>query len=230
MSETTGEGRTGGFYDALTAEERAALGGFGTRRRFRRGTTLFNEGDSSDWIAIVLEGLVKVSCFTDDGREILLAVRGDNELIGELSAIDHKPRSAGATALEDVSALVVTAEAFRAFLEAHPRAAIVLLEMVGKRLREADTKRIQFGASDTAGRVAARLVELAEAFGERTGEGAIVISLSLSQEDLAGWTGASREAVSKALRTFRSRGWIETHRRAITILDLEALRRRADRA
>ena len=80
---------------------------------------------------------------------------------------------------------------------------------------------------DATARVAARLVELAESHGEAV-PGAVRIELALSQEDLAGWVGASREAVSRALRLFRERGWIATRRRGITVLDLDALRGRAN--
>ena len=74
--------------------------------------------------------------------------------------------------------------------------------------------------------MAARLVELAERYGEPAARG-LRIGLPLSQEELAGWTGSSREAVSKALQTLRNVGWVVTERRRITVLDLEALRRRS---
>jgi CRP/FNR family cyclic AMP-dependent transcriptional regulator len=71
--------------------------------------------------------------------------------------------------------------------------------------------------------VARRLVELADRFGV-PGAGGVEVALKLSQQDLAGWTGASREATSKALTTLRSLGWVETRRRRLVIADLEALR------
>ncbi len=187
---------------------------------------MFNEGDRSDHVALITSGRVKVFSPTDDGREIVLAIREQGDLLGDFSAIDAEPRSATATALEDVDAVIVTADEFRRFLESHPRVAIRMLETLTQRLRDSDRKRVEFAAFDSVGRVARRLVELADRFGEEAEHG-IRIALSLSQEELAGWTGASREAVSKALQTLRSRGWIETRRRGITILDVDALRRRA---
>ena len=215
-----------GFASLLSAQELADLRTRGKPRRFRRGAALFSEGDRSDHVALILGGRVKVFSPTDDGREIVLAIREQGDLLGDLSAIDGQPRSATATALEEVDAVVVTAEEFRRFLERHPRVAIRMLETLTERLRDADRKRVEFTAFDSVGRVARRLVELADRFGERD-ESGVRIALSLSQEELAGWTGASREAVSKALQTLRSRGWIETRRRGITILDLDALTRRA---
>ncbi len=109
---------------------------------------------------------------------------------------------------------------------AHPDVALLFLQMLSRRLRDADRKRVEYGAHDTVGRVRARLVELAERYGEPVDRG-IQIGLPLSQEEFAGWTGASREAVGKALQTLREVGWVTTERRRITVLDLEALRRRS---
>jgi CRP-like cAMP-binding protein len=83
---------------------------------------------------------------------------------------------------------------------------------------------VEFTGSNTLGRVAMRLLELCDRYGEQA-DGEIRIALPISQEELAGWTGASREAVTKALRTLRDLGWIETGRRSISVRDSEALRR-----
>jgi CRP-like cAMP-binding protein len=95
-----------------------------------------------------------------------------------------------------------------------------------RKLRDADRKRVEFGAYDTPGRVARRLLELVDRYGENEGDN-VRISLSLTQDELAGWTGSSREAVSKALREFRDRGWVTTGRRSIIVLDVDALRARS---
>ena len=215
-----------GFLGALSAPERDALQERASRRRHTRGAVLFHEQDESDRVVVVLSGRVKVSTVTDDGREVVLAFRGPGDLIGELSSIDRRPRSATVSAVEPVEALTLAASEFRAFLHAHPRVALLLLEMLTRRLRDADRKRVEFAAHDTVGRVSARLVELAEAHGRPVG-GGVEITLPLSQEELAGWTGASREAVGKALQLMRGLGWVATQRRRITVLDLEALRARS---
>jgi len=207
-------------------EDVDALAALGRPKRYRRGAVLFNEGEEAAHVIVVRAGRVKVSSYTEDGKEIVLAVREPGELLGELSAIDGQTRSASATAMEPVEAIMVSTAEFRAFLEERPRVAFALLEMTSAKLRDADRKRIEFGAYDTTGRVARRLVEMAERFGETAGDG-VRITLPLSQQELAGWTGASREAVSKSLHQLRARGFISTARRGITVLDLDRLRRRA---
>lgn len=215
----------GTFASKLTEAELGDLRTRGRRRRFPRAASLFIEGDRSDHVFLVTEGRIKISSITEDGREVVLAIREPGDLLGELSALDGHPRSANAAALDETVGFVVTADAFRSFLEDHPRLALLMLEMMSLRLRDADRKRIEFGAQDTTGRVARRLVELARRFGEESAAGTR-IALPLTQQELAAWIGSSREAVSKSLQTLRQRGWIETHRRAITVVDIDALAER----
>jgi CRP/FNR family transcriptional regulator, cyclic AMP receptor protein len=197
----------------------------GRRATFEPGERLMHEGEPGDSVALILTGRVKVGHTGGSGREMVLDLRGAGELVGELSALDRAPRSGSVTAIEPVEALMLPASAFRTLMD-RAELARELLEMLSRRFRDADRKRIEFGASDTVGRAAARIVELAERYGERSGE-AVVISLPVSQEELAGWTASSRAALASALRTLRELGWIETHRRRITVRDMDALRARA---
>ncbi len=211
------------FWSALPPPDQAALLAAGASRRFARGRPLLHQGQAPDTVLLLRSGQVKVFTTTSAGREVVLAVRGAGELLGELAALDGRPRSASVIALEDVDALVLTPGAFLAFLASHPAAAMALLGMLSRRLRDADVKRTGFTALTTLGRVAERLLELAERFGTEE-DGSIRIDLRLSQEELAGWTGASLESVGRALATMRSLHWIETRRREIRVLDVEALR------
>jgi CRP-like cAMP-binding protein len=214
------------FLDELTAAERAALESAGRPRRVAAGGYLISEGGASDAVFIVLAGHVKVFSVTERGGEVVLGVRGPGALLGELAAIDDEPRGASVSALEPVEFLTLPAEAFRAFLHDHPRLMFMLMRTLTSRLRDADRKRVEFGAYDAVSRVARRLVELAERFGEPVADG-VRIALPFTQDELAGWVGASREAVVKALRLLRARGHIQTQRRSVVVRDLAALRRRA---
>ncbi|HWN36148.1 MAG TPA: Crp/Fnr family transcriptional regulator [Pseudonocardia sp.] len=217
----------GEFLDLLTEPERAELFHRGRPRRWATDSVVFGEGDRSDWVLVLRSGRVKVSSFTARGAEVLLAVRGPGALLGELAAIDGRPRSATVTALDAVTGVVVPFVEFGGYLQANGRLSYLLMRLLAERLRDADRKRIEFGAHDTVGRVAARLVELAERFGQPT-EAGVRVAVSLSQDELAGWTGASREAVSKALGLLRTYGWVSTGRRQIVVHDLAALRALTD--
>ncbi len=213
------------FLALLTEPEREALMSLGVRRSFPARSILMFKDEAADRVMLLLSGRVKVAQIGDDGREAMLSIRDPGDVLGELAFIDGQPRAATITALEHVDALVLPDRAFRSHLETTPRVAVALLEVVARRLREASAQRTQFAALDTLGRLAARLVELAERYGERTGEGVLVIS-PLTQEELAAWTGASRAGVAQALQTLRELRWIETDRRRIVVRDLDALRAR----
>ena len=217
------------FLDCLEQTEYDQLRAVGRRRDLARGEAIFREGETADSVVIVLEGHVKVIATAIEGREIVLGVRGPGELLGDLSAIDGGPRSATVSALDAAGVLIIPRAEFRAFLDRHPRAAVPMLELLARRLREASAREVEFGSPDTLGRVAARLVELVDAYGEETG-GVVDVALPLTQQELADWTSLSREAVVKALQAFRELGWIETARRRIIVRDLGALRDRAARA
>jgi CRP/FNR family cyclic AMP-dependent transcriptional regulator len=211
-----------GFWD-VGAEAAGLLRARATPRSYARGQALMHVGQVPREVLVLLSGRVKVSATTPAGRTVLLAFRGPGDLVGELSALDDEPRSASIVALDPVDALVVPAEHFRAFLHERPDAAVALLRELSTRLRDADAKRVQLAAYTTVGRVAFCLLELCERFG-RDDDGAVDILLPLSQDELASWAGASLESVGRALQTMRKVGWIETSRRAIRVLDTDALR------
>jgi CRP/FNR family transcriptional regulator, cyclic AMP receptor protein len=213
------------FLTSLDDGQSAALHRRGMNREFARGSALFHERGAPDRVYVVRRGFVKLSRLSEDGREVILAIRGPGDLLGELSAIDGSPRSATAVALDPVSALVLPASDFLSFLEEEPRVGMVVLRTLSHRLREADIGRVELSVQDTVARVAARIGELAERFGNET-DGGVEIDLPMSQEELAGWTGCSRDSVVKALQTMRSLGWIETARRRITVLEPGKLRGR----
>jgi CRP-like cAMP-binding protein len=214
------------FWGLLKPSETEDFLALARPRSWARGAVIFRESDESDSVLVLVSGRVKAYSSTGGGTEVLLAVRGPGALVGELAAIDQRPRSATVEALEPVTALMLPLGAFQEYLRAHGRIALLLAQTLADRLRDADRKRIEFGAHDTLGRVAARLVELADRFGQPTEEG-VRIALPLSQDELAGWIGASREAVSKALQTLRADGTIRTSRLTVVVHDLPALRARA---
>ena len=215
------------FLTALSPEDAAALREHAGVRSFRKGQALMYENQVPNEVLLLLRGRVKVGMTTEQGREIVLAFRGPGELVGELSAIDERPRAASVVSLEPVEALAIAHTDFLATLAGHPGLALALLRQLAVRLRDADKKRAGIATSGTLERVAERLVELMDRFGEDDG-GAVRVALPITQDELAGWAGASLESAGRALHTMRSLGWIETGRREIRVVDQQALRHAAD--
>jgi len=196
----------------------------GTPRRFAAGAFLIREGQTLSSILLVKSGRVKITTLSTEGREAVLSISGPGEVLGELSALDEQPPSATVVAMEPVETIAVSVGAFRTFLTEHPAAMLAVLRTITGRLREGDRKRMEFAVTDTLGRVCSRLVELAHHHGVPHGDH-VRITLPLSQEELAAWTGSSREAVAKSLRTLRERGYIETHRRSVTVINIGGLQK-----
>lgn len=216
--------REGAGPPTPSAEQTSQLRSRGVTRRYARGAVLCRERQASDAVFLVQAGRVKVSYLAPEGREVVLALRGPGDVIGELGVLDGGPRSATVTALDDVEAVVVPAARYRDLVASDPELSFRLLRLVIDRLRDADRMLVEHGAYDASRRVAIRLLELAERFGERRADH---LTVRLSQDDLAAWSGASREAVNKALRSLREDGVVSTGRGTITILDPDRLARLA---
>ena len=156
------------FWSALTPDAAQALTARGTARTFARGRALFHEGQLPDQVMLLRAGRVKVAVATAAGREVVLAFRGPGELVGEQSAIDGEPRSASIVAVEEVEALVLTHHGVpRVPDRATPPAALALLRILSRRLREADEKRIEFSTFTTMRRGMAGPAELLETGADR---------------------------------------------------------------
>jgi CRP/FNR family transcriptional regulator, cyclic AMP receptor protein len=211
------------FASRLSDDERAALRSRAVARRFARGATILHQGEVPGRVVLIERGYAKVTTTADDGKEVVLAFRGPGDIVGEAAALDGEARSATVRALEPLDAWAVSVGDFEAVVEQHPRIALVLLKVVLARLREANRAQLEFAAFHTIERIALRLLELCERFGEPCDDG-VRISLRISQEELAGWAGASREATSKALHDLREIGLIDTERRSLTVRDVDGLR------
>lgn len=214
------------FLRQLAADDADALLARLKRRAVRKNLPVLRAGSAGEDVILVHEGRVKVVAAGAGGREVVLAIRGPGELIGEMAVLGGMRRTATGVAVDDVEFGIIAGEEFRRFISEHPQVGLVLIRMLVRRLAEADRDRIDLATHDSIGRVAKRLLELAAEHGVPAAGPGRRIDLSLSQDELASWTGATRETVSRALRLMRQLGWIATDRRAITVLDPEALRNR----
>jgi CRP-like cAMP-binding protein len=212
------------LMESLPDSDRHALLAIGHRREWERGDILIRAGDRADSAIVLLTGHVKIHKSGAEGTEVVLGLSGPGDLLGEISAVGGATRSATVTALETVTANVLSVPDLRSFLGERPRATLALLDLALTRLHVADARRVEFATSESLARVGARLVELAERFGQPGDDGAIEVGLPINQEELASWSASSKESTARALRTLRELGLIRTHRLHLTVLDLERLR------
>jgi CRP/FNR family transcriptional regulator, cyclic AMP receptor protein len=213
------------FLRQLSAEDADALVGHAHRRKFAKSDLLLRAGAAGDDVAVVLSGRVRLVAYGVDDREVMLAIRGPGELIGDMAALGGHRRTATAVAVDAVEAGFLRADEFATYLHDHPAAALVLLRTLVRRLAEADRDRVDLATQDSVGRVAKRLLDFSSAHGTLSPDG-VSVEIAMTQDELARWTGATRETVSRALRLMRQLGWVTTGNRTITVLDPEALRKR----
>ncbi len=215
------------FLDRLDLGDRGALLDAGHPRHYRAGETIFRAGEPGSSVVLVTQGRVKVIAPSPTGSETVISLRGAGDLLGELAAIDDTtPRVATVVALDPVVCRVMRAAEFRSIVAERPAIAIELLRMVAARLHSSDQRLVDVGAYDTTRRVARLLAEMATADGRPSGTG-VVLKDALTQDELAGLVGASRESVARALATLRELGLVSTGRRHVVVLDLIGLERYA---
>ncbi|MFE7870325.1 Crp/Fnr family transcriptional regulator [Micromonospora humida] len=208
----------------LSQEEIAELQTLGITVNFAAGTVLFTEGETTTHAILIKEGHVKVVSAGPHGQDVVLATRGPGEMVGEMAPLDGRPRSATVVASTPVEGAIVSAELFNTFLERHPRVMRFLLIQITQRLRDADHRRVDLATLPVVARVATTLLEMAGADALDAGHAGSYTVPDISQVELAGHVGASREGVAKVLRELRAKNMITTGRRSITINDVEALR------
>ena len=192
--------------------------------RYRAHTDIFHEGDEGATLYIILKGAVKIFIPSLDGREVVLAVHRKYDLLGEMSLLDNFPRSASATTIEDTEAVSLSRRDFLSVLDRHPVAQRAIIDVLVARLRATNQSIQDAYLLDVPGRLARRLLTIADEHGEETDEG-IDIGLRVSQQELANMIGASRVAVNKQLQQWRKQKIVDVNRQRVTIVDVTALRR-----
>jgi CRP/FNR family cyclic AMP-dependent transcriptional regulator len=212
-----GTGPAQGFWPLLSDDERTVLAGLGRTNVYPPGAVMFVEGDPSTHVFVLVDGWVKIVGVTSDGHELTLALRGRGDTVGEVAGETTGYRSATVQAVGTVRALIVPYERFSSFLDSHDGADRAYRRMVTRRWNDAESMLRARSVTSGAQRLAGLLLELADS--------ELQTAMTLTQEELASLTGASRATVTRALSNWRRRGIIRTGQRDIAITDLGTLRK-----
>ena len=160
---------------------------------------LFLAGDPGDGCYHIETGLLKVSIIGPSGAERILAILGSGAIVGELSTLDGKPRSASVAAVRDSELSFISRATFEMFARDHPEVYKHMVTLLAARLRDTDEVLAAGSFLPLKGRVARALLDLSEAFGQPVGQGRILIRQKISQSDVAAMAGIARENVSRIL-------------------------------
>lgn len=211
------------FY-GLPAEDLAQLNDHLRRQTFRAATPVINADQPGEVVYIILDGSVKIQVAQSDGGEVILAILGPGEIVGEMSVVDSLGRSASAITLEPTTVLWMDRSTFWDSLRAIPALTYNLAEILSRRLRLANEQIQALSSLDVYGRVARQILAFAREYGEVADGGDTRIPVRLTQGDLAGLVGASRVRVNQVLVAFKRRRLISVDRSyRITVHDAAVL-------
>jgi CRP-like cAMP-binding protein len=191
------------------------------------GTEILVQGGPAEAVFVIVRGSVKVFRRQPDGDEVILAVLGEGELVGEMDPEGEPVHATGVATLEDSFVLWCDRASFAWMVHEVEPLRWRLVALLARRLRAADDRVETLAALDVEGRVARVLLDLANGHGEPKADGGIRIRVPLTQSDIAAMTGASRVRVNQVLTKFRSRGWITLDgRRRLSVRDAGAVQAR----
>ena len=210
------------LFGILGSDDVDALMAYARFERYPAGRRVFAKGEPGRSMMAVVEGSIRISTTSSNGREVVLATFNAGEVFGELALLDGGERTADATAISDCGVLVIDQRDFIPFLRERSDLCIGLLRLLAQRLRRTD-ELVETALFDRLeSRLAKTLVRLAREAGAN-GDARPRCELRVSQQELSSIIGASREHVNKQLRTWQRVGLLELGKRLVVVRDLDAL-------
>jgi CRP/FNR family cyclic AMP-dependent transcriptional regulator len=213
------------LFRDLELGDLAVLNGLMRRQELPAGARLMATETPGDSAYVIRHGAVKVQVEQEDGRDVIVAILGPGEIVGEMSVVDRETRPGSVVTLEDSVLFWIDREAFQNCLQTMPRLTLNLTEIMSRRIRIANERIKALATLDVYGRIAHHLLVLAHEYGEEVDDGTR-IQIRLTQGDLASLVGASRVRVNQALVLLRRRGAISADQHHhITVHDEAVLER-----
>jgi CRP/FNR family cyclic AMP-dependent transcriptional regulator len=191
-------------------------------RSYPRNSFILRAGEETDALYIVLSGRVKVLIPDEEGHEVILSILGPQEYFGEMGLLDDQARSASVETLEPCEMLRLSKAGFTNILKDNFELAMLIIQNLVKRLREADRKIESLALIDVYGRVARLLIDMAQ-----NTDGKWVVEHAPAKQEIARMIGASREMVSRVVKDLQRKGLIRAEKRRIYVLDKASMQRRA---
>lgn len=198
------------LFDRFDDEDHARLGDAAELVELIRNDVVFTEGAEPDACYVVVDGRVAIANKSVDGRESMVALMVRGDLFGEMGLFDGLGRSAEARSLEPSTVIRIPYDVLRGLWEDKPELLWSVVRLLSQRIRSTDEALADSFFLDVTGRTAKHLLELA---GDRD-----EFEIPITQEELAGLIGASRERVNKAIASFLRLGWVEQNDREYRIL------------
>jgi CRP-like cAMP-binding protein len=215
------------LLDRLSAEERRALLGIATLRRYKPPEVICEKGDPGSDLFAIIHGRLKAVTTSAEGKCLTLAIMGPGELFGEIAVLDDAPRTATVLAIEPCELLRFSRRDFLALLQQNPSMAVKLLSALAAKMRRLSDLVDEALFLDLSHRLARKLLALSALYGTHTDRG-VRIDLKFTQRELGELVGVSRESINKQLRTWTEEGILGTEDGHLNIVRSETLEWLAD--
>ncbi len=211
------------LFSELSEEELKEIVKLAIRQIYKKDNMILIEEEIGSTMFIILDGRVKISRISEDGREVILSILSEGDFFGEMSILDGQNRSANVVTLEDSKIMVVRREDFLKMLRDYPQIAINLLKELAHRLRRSDSQIKSLSLQNASGKVASTLLRIADDSG-KIHKGQVEIPRLPPQQDLANMAGTSRETISRVLKSLSKQGYLKKEGSRLIILDYESFR------
>lgn len=212
------------LFSSLKQPELDAIDRVSITKKFPKDKIILLEDEEGDTLFIIIKGKVKVTTYSESGKEVIFSILNAGDFFGEMSLLDGKPRSATVVSMEDAQIQLIRRTEFYRLLENHPRIALRLLEELASRLRKADERIESLAILDVTGRIAGILLQFAEDRGIINNSEVIIKSRPTHQE-LANMVGTTRETVTRVLKQLEEKSYIMMAGKDVTILNVEQFKR-----
>jgi CRP/FNR family transcriptional regulator/CRP/FNR family cyclic AMP-dependent transcriptional regulator len=210
----------GGLEDA----ELNAIAAIAQRKRYGSRETVVQQADAGGELFVIVSGHLKVVSAGTDGRDNALNVMGPGEVFGEISLLDGEPRSATVTSLDRCELLIIRRDPFMRLLESSARMSIELLKVLTKRVRKLTERSEDIAFLRVGGRLAKRVAELADAYGEKLPDGSLRLPFKLSQQEIGDLVNATRESANKQIKQWEDEGLVAQDSGYLVVRDLQRLK------
>jgi len=207
------------IFSGLGQTELAALANLAIARNVRAGEFVFWEGDAPAWFYVLAAGRIKVLKHTSSGKEVIVAFFGPGEMFGEVGIFADKPYPASAQADTDVAILAIKKADFLSFFARNPQVALAIINILGSRLRTAQSR-----LKDLAGeRAEQRLAHTLHMLSARLGA-----DLPFTRQNIADMSGTTPETAIRVLSRLSKAGIIRSSRGMMTVLNARRLQTLAE--
>ncbi len=197
---------------------------FFTLREYPKGSMIILEEEYGDVVFLVKKGTVKITRVNDEGKEVILSLMGENDIVGEMSVIDGESRSANVLAQENCELYAIRSEDFLQILKDNFEISFSLMGELASRIRKSDQHIEALSLSDAEHRIGVSILNLAEELGVII-KGKVTIENLPFQQDIANMSGTSRETVSRIFKLFEDRNMLIKKGHTLIIPDYNSFKR-----